>query len=323
MRNPRFIFSATPIVMMATVFATSGCSKPNDSQVAAQVKSQLAADSALQGESISVAANHGVVTLSGSVTGQGSRELAGNDAARVKGVSTVLNNLTVGSPSASSNQSNGPDNSERASQPPRTSNNAMMDGRPIQSYSDSAPTPPPASMQSAPPLQQQSFVIPSGTRIRVELAQTLSTKQSQTGDPFSGTVASPVQVNGQTVIPARSAASGTVIEAKSQGRFTGQAILAVRLDSVRVNGRIYPVQTSRVERFEKGKGKRSAIMTGGGAGLGALIGGLAGGGKGALIGGLLGGGGGAAGSAFTGNRDLVLPAESVLTFNLDHNVTIR
>ena len=323
MRNPRFIFSAAPFVVMAAVFATSGCTKPNDSQVAAQVKSQLAADSALQGESINVAANHGVVTLSGTVTGQGSRELAGNDAARVKGVSTVLNNLTVGSPSASSNQSNGPDNSERASQHPRTSNNAMMDGRPIQSYSDSAPPPPPASMQSAPPLQQQSFVIPSGTRIRVELAQTLSTKQSQTGDPFSGTVASPVQVNGQTVIPAGSAASGTVIEAKSQGRFTGQAILAVRLDSVRVNGRTYPVQTSRVERFEKGKGKRSAIMTGGGAGLGALIGGLAGGGKGALIGGLLGGGGGAAGSAFTGNRDLVLPAESVLTFNLDHNVTIR
>jgi hypothetical protein len=328
MRNPRFIFSAAPIVMLAAVFATSGCSsKPNDSQVAAQVKSQLAADSALQGESINVAANHGVVTLSGTVTGQGSRELAGNDAARVKGVSTVLNNLTVGSPSVSSKQSNGsntgPDSNERASQPPRRSKNAMRNGRPIQSYSDSAPPPPPASMQSAPPPQQQSFVIPSGTRIRVQLAQTLSTKQSQTGDPFSGTVASPVQVNGQTVIPAGSAASGTVIEAKSQGRFNGQATLAVRLDSVRVNGRTYPVQTSRVDRFEKGKGKRSAIMTGGGAGLGALIGGLAGGGKGALIGGLLGGGGGAAGSAFTGNKDLVLPAESVLTFNLDHNVTIR
>ena len=64
-------------------------------------------------------------------------------------------------------------------------------------------------------------------------------------------------------------------------------------------------------------------MTGGGAGLGAIIGGIAGGGKGALVGGLVGGGGGAAGSAFTGNKDIVLPAESVLTFDLDRSVRIR
>ncbi len=51
-------------------------------------------------------------------------------------------------------------------------------------------------------------------------------------------------------------------------------------------------------------------MIGGGAGGGALIGGLAGGGKGALIGGLIGAGAGTAGAAFTGNKDVVIPSES-------------
>lgn len=299
-----------------------GCSsKPTDAQLAASVQKQISADPALQGQQIAVSANNGTVTLTGNVNGQGSRELASNDASQVKGVKTVVNNLAT----------NGNSGSE------------MMNGQPVQSFST---MPPPPQQQAGPPPQQgggyppppsssygsgpppqsgmaQPLVIPAGTRIRVQLAQTLSTKNSQTGDPFSGTVVSPVVVNGQTIIRSGARASGTVIEAKSQGRFKGQAVLAVRLDSVRADGRTYPVRTSRVERVEAGKGKRSLLMTGGGAGLGALIGGLAGGGKGALIGGLLGGGGGAAGSAFTGNHDLVLPAESILTFRLDQGVTIR
>ena len=156
----------------------------------------------------------------------------------------------------------------------------------------------------------------------MRLGQTLSTKQSQTGDSFSGVVVDPVRVNGQTVIRAGARARGVVTDSKSQGKFKGQAVLAIRLDSVTADGRTYPVRTSHVERVEQGKGKRSAVMTGGGAGLGALIGGLAGGGKGALIGGLVGGGGGAAGSAFTGNKDLVIPAESILTFDLQRSVTV-
>ena len=63
-------------------------------------------------------------------------------------------------------------------------------------------------------------------------------------------------------------------------------------------------------------------MIGGGAGGGALIGGLAGGGKGALIGGLIGAGAGTAGAAFTGNNDVVIPSESTITFHLTAPVTV-
>jgi hypothetical protein len=82
------------------------------------------------------------------------------------------------------------------------------------------------------------------------------------------------------------------------------------------------VATSTVERAEKGKGKRSAGLIGGGAGFGALIGGIAGGGKGAAVGLLAGGGAGTAGTAFTGNKQIVLPAETLLTFRLEHEVHV-
>jgi len=83
------------------------------------------------------------------------------------------------------------------------------------------------------------------------------------------------------------------------------------------------IETSNYAVSVKGKGKRTAVVTGGGAGAGALIGGLAGGGKGALIGGLVGAGAGAAGSAFTGNKDLQIPAESAVTFKLANSITVK
>lgn len=117
--------------------------------------------------------------------------------------------------------------------------------------------------------------------------------------------------------------NGTVTAAHSRGRFKGAGVLAVRLDSMMIGGNSYPLDTSSVSRSAKGKGKRSAGFIGGGAGLGAIIGGLAGGGTGALIGGLAGAGAGTATTAFTGNKDLVLPAETVLTFRLARAVEIR
>ena len=65
------------------------------------------------------------------------------------------------------------------------------------------------------------------------------------------------------------------------------------------------------------------MLTGGGAGLGAIIGGLAGGGKGAAIGAVAGAGAGGAGSAFTGNKDVVLPAESAVSFKLEAPLELK
>ena len=113
-----------------------------------------------------------------------------------------------------------------------------------------------------------------------------------------------------------------MVDAKPLSKFKGGAALVIKLNRVRSKWGSYAVETSSIARAEKGKGKRSAALIGGGAGLGALIGGIAGGGKGVAIGALAGGGAGTAGSAFTGNKQIVLPAETLLTFKLDHSVHI-
>jgi hypothetical protein len=160
------------------------------------------------------------------------------------------------------------------------------------------------------------ITIPQGTVVSVRLGQTISTKTSNSGDQFTATLAEPLVVGGQTVAQTGDRATGTVVEAAPLGKFKGGAKLRLSLDSININGKRYPVQTSSVARAEKSKGKRSAVAIGGGAGLGAIIGGIAGGGKGAAIGALVGGGAGTAGAAYTGNKELVMPAETVLSFKI-------
>ncbi len=202
------------------------------------------------------------------------------------------------------------------SQPAAGQPSAMQPGAAApagQAQQPSAPAPPP------PPAV---ITLAGGTTIRVRLDSDLGSKISQPGDSFRASVADDVLKDGEVVIPRGARAEGTVIDAKPLGRFKGGALLSVKLDRVHTKWGSYPVATSTISRAEQGKGKRSAGFIGGGAGLGAVIGGIAGGGKGAAIGALAGGGAGTAGTAFTGNKQIVLPAESLLTFTLDHAVHI-
>jgi hypothetical protein len=173
------------------------------------------------------------------------------------------------------------------------------------------------------PAAEETIVIPAGTTLMVRLGDTLSSKDSHAGDSFSGTVARPVEVNGKTIIDQGARASGTVVDAKGMGHFKGGALLSIRLNSVSINGREHSIQTAAVAREMKGKGKRSAGFIGGGAGAGALIGALAGGGKGAAIGAMAGAGAGTAGAAYTGNKEIIMPAESTVSFKLSHAVEVK
>lgn len=177
--------------------------------------------------------------------------------------------------------------------------------------------------QAAQPRVPVTVTVPAGKVLTVKLADAVGSKISQAGQSFGGSLAKAVEVNGEVVIPAGAGVEGEVVEAKPLGRFAGGAVLQLKLDSVRIHGQQMPVQTAMVTQNAKGKGKRTGVMAGGGAGLGALIGGLAGGGKGAAIGAVAGAGAGTAGSAFTGNKDILLPAESAIAFTLQEPLKIR
>jgi hypothetical protein len=184
-----------------------------------------------------------------------------------------------------------------------------------------APAPPPApaaAMTPAPPPAPRPITVPSGTPIVVRMGQTVSAKDNSVGDSFGGTLAQSVIVHGTTIFRAGTPVTGVVTASKGQGRFKGDGALGI---SVRRVGK-YDVTTTAYEKTVSGKGKRTAIFAGGGGGAGALIGGIAGGGKGALLGGLLGAGGGTAAGAFTGNKNVSVPAESVVTFNLAAPLTV-
>ena len=201
--------------------------------------------------------------------------------------------------------------------PSASSEAANTSSQPANTASQPAPRPERRAPEARP------VVIPAGTVLTVRLGQAVGSKISNSGDTFPATVAEPVVVGGRTVIPTGAEAEGTVVQAAPLGRFKGGAVLRVALTSVTVGGTPRQVQTAAVSRSEKGKGKRSAVMIGGGAGLGALIGGLAGGGKGAAIGAAAGAGAGTAGTAFTGNQNIVLPAESTLSFKLTQPLELR
>src|SRR5579863_5964319 len=163
-----------------------------------------------------------------------------------------------------------------------------------------APAPPQEQPKPVRVKKEEPVVIPAGTTLTVTLGQAVGSKISQSGQTFTASLANPVQINGKTVIPSGTNASGTVVNAQPLGRFKGGAALALQLNSVGS----YTVQTSSVTQTEKGKGKRTAVLAGGGAALGALIGGLAGGGKGAAIGAGAGLGAGTGGAALTGTKDI-------------------
>jgi hypothetical protein len=132
-----------------------------------------------------------------------------------------------------------------------------------------------------------------------------------------------VVIDGQTVIPQGAPVKGRVIADRKAGRLKGVAEVSLALESVVVDGDEYDLHTNTLARVGRNHKKRNWEMIGGGAAGGALIGALVGHGKGALIGAPLGAGAGVAGAAFTGKNNLVIPAETPMTFQLVQPVELQ
>lgn len=271
-----------------------GCSKhANDESLAQDIQSKIAADPSTNTAAVTVSAKDGKVTLKGTVPDAATQQKVDQIAKQEPGATALDDETAVlGGPNSAA--------------------------APAASAPAAPPTPAPPAEQPKP----QPIVVPAGTALIVTVDQALSSKNNQSGDTFLATLAQPVSIEGQSAIPRGARVTGTVISAKTKGRIKGEGELVLALKSISIRGNNYPIQTGTLDSTVKGKGKRTAATTGGGAAGGALIGGIAGGGKGAGIGALVGAAGGLVGGAMTGNKQIEIPAETALTFTLSQTLTL-
>lgn len=339
---PRAVTLAT---FLAVALSFGGCKKsspaPDDAALASAVQARITGDTALQPESIQATVQNGIATLNGTVSNEAARSLAASDAAQVAGLKTVINNLTVQQPAQQAAEQPAPTSAPVVAPPPPRARKEQEKKKwrpepvehtpaPIErvappQHAQVAPPPPPPPPPPAKPAAPafRDVMIPAGTTLPIRITQTLDSASTQQGDSFSGTVASDVVVDGVVAIPHGSAVYGRVDAVQEAAHFKGNSLLTIELTGLRHRGGSVALTTEPYSVEGKGRGKNTAIKTGGGAAVGAILGGIFGGGKGAAIGAAAGGGLGAGSNAITRGEQVQIPSESLVRFHLTNGVSLR
>jgi hypothetical protein len=168
-----------------------------------------------------------------------------------------------------------------------------------------------------------TITLPAGTAIPVRITQTLDSATTQTGDKFTGAVASDIIVDGMVVLSQGTPVTGRVDEAKDATHYKGSSGLSLSLTSISHKGERIEVATEEYTKQGEARGKNTAEKVGGGAAVGAILGGILGGGKGAAIGATAGGGLGAGANTVTRGQQVQIPSESVVRFKLSDAINVR
>lgn len=303
---------------------------PSDQQLANSIQAKIGAEGALDGQEIQVGVENGVATLSGTTSDNASRALAGNDAGTVAGVKTVVNNLTVQPPpqQAAAAPATAPQPSagrERDRKKVRREEKAAQQSAPVAPPPERAPeqvrTVPPAPTIPPKPVVR-TVTIAAGTIVPVRITDSLDSATAQPNQTFHGSLAGDLVANGMVAVPQGATVVGRVVNAKDAAHFKGSSLLSIELTQIDAHGRQIPVVTDSFSKEGKGRGKNTAIKTGGGAALGAIIGALAGGGKGAAIGAAAGGGLGAGVNGVTRGEQVQIQPETIVNFKLQSPITV-
>ena len=163
---------------------------------------------------------------------------------------------------------------------------------------------------------KQGITVPAGTRILIRTVDSDRFQQAKGRLSVHGSLETNLQADNVVVARRGTPVYGVLATASSAGKMKGSSELGLELTEIVINGTSYPLLTSTYEIEGKGEGGNTTKKVIGGAGLGALIGGLAGGGKGAGIGVLAGAGAGTAVAATKKGQQLSIPSESLLEFRL-------
>ena len=172
------------------------------------------------------------------------------------------------------------------------------------------------------PQGKKRVTVPAGTRILVRMVDSIDSSKQKAGYRFTATLEANLQAEDIVIAPRGTTVYGRLASASSACRMKGSSELTLELTDIMIKGTAYPLLTSTYEIKGKGEGGNTAKKVVGGAGLGALIGGLAGGGKGAGIGALAGAGAGTAVAASKKGEQLQIPSETLLEFRLEQPVSL-
>ena len=200
------------------------------------------------------------------------------------------------------------------------------------------------SLCLAPTVHSQTVELMQGTQVRLTLLNGLSSSVARTGDPFVATVAEPVYLGNQLILPAGAKVHGTVTNIQRPKRFSmfrGGASMYLNFSSIEVDSRILPARMSLINIYkgspEGGKVRKDlrevegvaveqkhdvkrdiidvGIGTGGGSLVGAVFSHVA---RGFGIGMI----GGAAYIMVKKGKDVELPAQTGMLVRLDNTVWV-
>jgi len=354
----RFVPALVLAIVMGLIVSCTR--KPDDTKISSEIQSKFSQDSGLSTKQLTVQTSDGVVTLAGTVDNDAQREAASRQAASVAGVKTVVNNLKLADASmvaASAPPSTVP--TPAANKPPAdkpkagltkkvakvsTTKDSSADENPVQDQDsgananqvaaantpDAAASAPPApadspTAQPAPPpapATPKKLIVDPGTPVTVRLIDPIDSEKNQAGDTFHATLNAALSSDGEEAVPAGVELTGHLVDVKSAGKFAGQSVVVLQLDSIYSGGKTYSIKTDQYRKEGKSRGKNTAEKVGGGAILGGIIGAIAGGGKGAAIGTAAGAGVGGGAQAASKSQQIKLPSETVVNFTLQEPVEV-
>jgi len=348
-------------VAVLVLTGAAGCSKKvDDAILATQIKSQMFSDAQLNGANLEVASQDGQVTLAGMVPNDAARYKAYKIANETPGVTKVIDHITVAPPpvlepnrpaSSAAPKSNAskdvpvsrapdkprkaraknpqepdnPDNNEEiaANTPPnQQEQSSELAATPEAQAQPVAPPAQPSPPPAPPPPQPRQIDVPANSTLTVRMIDGVDSSVNSAGEIFHASLESPLVVDNDVVVPRGADIYVRLVSARSAGRMKGKSELHLELVKMEFQGRSYPLVSNTYSATGSSRGKGTAAKVGGGAALGAIIGAVAGGGKGAGIGAGVGAAGGAIYQGASKGKQVKIPAETRLDFELEQPVTV-
>lgn len=169
----------------------------------------------------------------------------------------------------------------------------------------------------------RNVTLPDNTVLDVTLNTALASDTSRVEQTVNGTIASAVEVDGITVIPAGSSVRGHVTNVDDSDKVKGRAELGFRFTTLTVGSTTYDIDSKPLSYVAEGTKKDDAVKIGVGAGVGSVIGAITGGKKGAAIGAAVGAGAGTGVVLATDGKEIRLAEGRKLKVSLTNPLTIR